>query len=198
MFLRIVIYFVLLNFLLLLLSACRNVRIENQTQNAIPALCSLETATDVTKIKYRTGSWTIPEVEPCALINKAEAEAVIGLLKDEPKLGGTAIDGTACAYVSREPFVVTVGIISTNSFELRKFDSGNRMINDLGDEAYITASNAFQDVYLLARQGDFAVMINITAGAWDEEKVGRYRIAKTLAQTALDRLLSKTGEKREN
>ncbi len=194
MFLRVAVYFVLLSCLLPVFSACSAVRLDAQTQNTIPASGSIETTTDTAKVKYKTGSWTIPEVAPCALIGKAEAEAVMGLLKNEPKPGGTAIDGTACAYISPEPFVVTVGIISTNSFELRKLDSGNRMINNLGDEAYVTNPNAFEDVYLLARQENVAVMINVTAGAWDEEKVERYRIAKTLAQTALAHLLLKTGE----
>jgi hypothetical protein len=72
------------------------------------------------------------------------------------------------------------------------------MINDVGDEAYITNSNAFDDVYLLARQENVAVLINVSAGAWDEKKVERYRIAKTLAQMALARLLINTSEKRDN
>ncbi len=198
MFSRNAVYFVLLSCLLPLFFACRSIRLDAQTQNAIPASGSIETTTDTTKLELREGSWKVSEVAPCALINKAEAEAVMGLLKDEPKSGGAAIDGTACAYISHKPFVVTIGIISTNSFELRKFDSGNRMINNLGDEAYITNPNAFEDVYLLARQKDVAVMVNVAAGAWDEEKVERYRIAETLAQTALVRLLLKTGENPDN
>ncbi len=122
----------------------------------------------------------------------------MGLLKNEPKPGGTAIDGTACTYISPEPFVVAVGIISTNSFELGKFDSGNRMINNLGDEAYTTNPNAFEDVYLLARQENVAVMINITAWAWDEKKVERYRIAKSLAQKILTHLLINSSEIHNN
>lgn len=196
MFTRIAVYLVLLSYLLPLFSACRSVRLDSQTQNAISTSGSTETATDTTKIKYKAGSWTIPDVEPCALIDKADAEAVMGLLRDEPKSGGMAIDGTACAYISRDPFVITIGIISTNSFELQKFDSGNRMISNLGDEAYITNPNAFEDVYLLARQENVAVLINVTAGAWDEKKIERYRIAKTLAQTALARLLINTSENR--
>ncbi len=195
---RIAVYFVLLSCLLPAISACRSVRLDAQTQNVIQASGSIETTTDTTKIKLREGSWKVSEVAPCTLINKAEAEAVMGLLKDEPKSGGTAIDGTACTYIAHEPFIVTIGIISTNSFEVRKFDSGNRMINNLGDEAYITSSNAFEDVYLLARQERVAVMINVAAGSWDEEKVERYRIAKTLAQAALTRLLLKASENPDN
>ncbi len=198
MFSRITVYFVLLNCLLPVFSACRGIRPDGQTQNAISASSSIAAATDTTKFKYKMGSWRIPEVEPCALVGKAEAEALMGLLKAEPKSGGTAIDGTACTYVSQKPFVVTVGIISTVSFESRKFDSGNRLVSNIGDEAYITDSNAFEDVYLFARQEDAAVMINVAAGDWDEEKVERYRIAIALAQTALARLVLKTGENADN
>ncbi len=72
------------------------------------------------------------------------------------------------------------------------------MVSNIGDEAYITDSNAFEDVYLFARQEDAAVMINVAAGDWDEEKVERYRIAIALAQTALARLVLKTGENADN
>ena len=197
MFSRTAVYFVLSFCFLPLASACRSIRPDAQTRNEVPSKSSIEMATDITKIKYKAGSWAIPDVAPCALIDKADAEAVMGLLRDEPKPGGTAIDGTACAYISREPFVVTVGIISTNSFEVGKFDAGNRMINNLGDEAYITAPNAFEDVNLLARRENVAVLINVSTGAWDEKKVERYRIAKTFAQTALARLLGNASENRD-
>ncbi len=108
------------------------------------------------------------------------------------------MDGGSCAYVAREPFVATVGLISPNSFELRKYEPGNLSVVNVGDEAYITKPNALEDVHLFACQGDVAVTISITAGDWDGEKVERYRIAKVLAQTALDRLLIKAGENHDN
>ena len=116
----------------------------------------------------------------------------MGQLREEPRPGGTAADGTSCAYVGTGPVVVSVGVISTNSFELRKSDPGNMTITDIGDEAYTTKPNAFGDVYLFARKGEAAVMINVTVGARDDVKATGQHIAGAFAQKALDRLLVTT------
>ncbi|MDQ3753207.1 MAG: hypothetical protein M3371_00570 [Acidobacteriota bacterium] len=115
----------------------------------------------------------------------------MGPLKEEPQPGGTAADGTACAYVGTSPLVVTLGVISTNTFELQKSDPGNTTIAGIGDEAYTTKLNAFGDVYLFARKGEAAVMINVTVGAGDDVKASGQHIAGALAQKALDRLLER-------
>jgi hypothetical protein len=140
--------------------------------------------------------WVIPDVNPCTLITRDEAEAVVGSLRDAPKPGGSATDGTACAYIGADPFVISVGVISPNAFEMRKFDAGNKLIEDVGDEAYMTKPDAFEDVYLFARRGEAAIVVVVTAGAWDAGKTERYRVAGILAQKALDRLFMKMSEKR--
>jgi len=145
-------------------------------------------ATAAAETVHRAGSWALPDVDPCALVTRAEAEAVMGQLREEPRPGGTAADGTACAYIGTNALVVTIGVISTNTFESRKFDPGNTKIAGIGDEAYTTKPNAFGDVYLFARTDEAAVMINVTVGAEDDVRARGQHIAEALAQQALDGL----------
>ncbi len=110
------------------------------------------------------------------------------------------MDGTSCAYIGTRPLVVNIGVISTNIYEIRKSDPGNTTIADVGDEAYATRSNAFGDVYLFAREGKTAVMVNVTVGAGDDVIAATHHIAGTLAQKALDSLLKnevRTAERRD-
>jgi len=149
------------------------------------------TATAAAETAQRAGSWAVSDVDPCALITRAEAEAVMGQLREEPRPGGTAADGTSCAYVGTGPLVVTIGVVSTNTFELRKSDPGNTAIGGIGDGAYTTKLNAFRDVYLYARKDEAAVMVNVTVGAGADVRATRQHIAGALAQKALDRLLER-------
>ncbi len=167
---------------------CRSFKSGGQPPPAIRATGMATTAAETAQV---ANSWALPDVDPCTLVTRAEAEAVMGLLKKEPNPGGTAADGTSCAYVGTNSLVVTIGVISTNTFELRKFDSGNTTIAGIGDEAYMTKPNAFGDVYLYARKGEAAVMVNVTVGAEDEMRDIRQQIAGALAQRALDRLLER-------
>jgi hypothetical protein len=137
-------------------------------------------------------SWKVPDVDPCILVTKAEAEAVMGLLSEGPKLGGSALDGTVCAYVGTIPLVVSIGVISTAAFELQKSDPGITTITDLGDEAYITRPDSFKDIHLFVRKGRAAVMVTASIWPGDAPETQRSEIAKSLAAKALDRLLNQS------
>ena len=120
------------------------------------------------------------------LVSRTEAEAVMGPLREEPRPGGTAADGTACMYIAERSIVSTVGIISTRSFDDRSSESGNIPLSTTSHEMFLVRSNAFQDVRLLARGRDVALMIHVAArGSSDTERAA---IARFLATTALDRL----------
>ena len=153
------------------------------TQTATPKAITVE-------IDLTTASWELPDIDPCTLVTEAEAEAVMGPLKGGPKPGGSALDGTTCVYVSTSPLVVSIGVISTVSFELQKRDPGNTALTDLGAEAYTLKPNAFKDVCLFVRKGRATIMVNVSAALKDDLETERYRIAKGLAERALDRLLT--------
>jgi hypothetical protein len=138
----------------------------------------------------KASSWAIPDVEPCALVSRAEAEAIMGKLSEGPRPGGTAADGTACAYVGETSILATVGVISTNSFEDRRSEPGNIPVSGSVHEMFVAQTNGFRDVRLLARLGAVALLINVAT--WEIPDEERVAIARRLATTALDRLAEGT------
>ena len=97
------------------------------------------------------------------------------------------MDGTACVYVARTA-VVSIGIMSTVAFELRKCEPWNLAIADLGVDAYAVPLYA-GDVQFFVRTNQAAMMITLTTGRAVSDKV-RQRLATDLARTALRRLPS--------
>jgi hypothetical protein len=131
-------------------------------------------------------TWAIPDIDPCVLVSRKEAEAVMGPLREDPRPGGTAADGTACVYIAERSIVSTVGIISTRSFDDRRYESGTISLSTTPHEMFLTRKNAFQDVRLLARRSGVALMIHVAARGPSEAE--RVAIARLLATTALGRL----------
>jgi 4-amino-4-deoxy-L-arabinose transferase-like glycosyltransferase len=131
-------------------------------------------------------------VDPCTLVPKAEAEAIMGPLKEEPRPGGSPLGGggTCCAYISTSPLFMNVCVIGTSSFEFQKYTPGNTTITDLGDEAYTIQPNSLEDVYLFARKGKAAIMVNVTTGVGGDLETKKDLIATGLAKKALDSLLA--------
>lgn len=110
----------------------------------------------------------------------------MGPLREEPRPGGTAADGTTCMYVGEHSIVSTVGIISTRSFNDRRSESGNTPLTTTPHEMFLAQKNAFQDVKLLAKQGRVAVMVQVAGQSRSDGE--RVAIAGNLATMALDRL----------
>ncbi len=131
-------------------------------------------------------SWNHPSVAPCALFDKAEIESLLGTLREEPRPGGSTLDGASCVYVGAEPLVVSIGVISTAVFEAEKSDPDITYIDQFADQAYIVRPNSF-DTNFLARRGEHAVMIKLTAAANITEDV-RLHIVEQLGEEALGRL----------
>jgi 4-amino-4-deoxy-L-arabinose transferase-like glycosyltransferase len=134
--------------------------------------------------------WAVPEVDPCTLVSKAEAEAIMGPLREGPRPGGSTLGGTSCAYISTSPFIVNIGVIDTWAFKFQKNNPGNTAITDLGDEAYTVKPNSLGDVYLFVRKGMAAIMVNVTAGAGGGLETKKSQIATDLAEQALNHLLA--------
>jgi len=131
-------------------------------------------------------SWNPPSVDPCALVGEAEVESLVGPLSAGPKPGGSALDGTSCAYVGIRPIVVSLGLISTAVFEAGKSEPNLTFLHQVGDEAYVIRPNSF-DTNLLVRQGKYAVMVKVTADSSMAEST-RLHLAIQLSEKALDRL----------
>lgn len=111
----------------------------------------------------------------------------MGKLRDAPRSGGTAADGTSCAYVADSPLMATVGIISTNSFEHRQSEPESTPVHSRGGEMFLAKDNAFRDARLYARQGGIALMITVAAS--DRNEAEKTAIAQRLATAAFEHLV---------
>jgi hypothetical protein len=145
------------------------------------------------------------EGAPCTL-SIAEAQTIMGPLREEPKLGGVVGGATACTYIGTGPIIVNIGTIHLRAFEAPKYNAGVKTIAGLGDEAYTLEPDAFNDLFLFVRSNATGVVpdnttgvvrnsnaagvvVNVVTGAggdWDKEK---HRIAQDFAKKALDRLI---------
>src|SRR4051812_15285741 len=132
-----------------------------------------------------TIAWDLPPVSPCALVNVDEIESVIGPLKRKPHPGGSAIDGESCAYITSEPFVVTLGLISTAAFKAHEINQKS-LYRTGATEFYTIKPNSF-DFNLFARRGRHAIVVKVTASTQVMEDT-RLRIAQALADRALSLL----------
>jgi hypothetical protein len=137
-----------------------------------------------------TGSrWKPPDLDPCDLLLRTEVESVVGSIKEGPRSGGLALDGTSCTYIVNENLIVNLGLISAEAFELVRSEPELISLPSLGDQAYLVRPNSF-DMNLFVRKGRDALVMRLTANAGVPEST-RLRIATQLAAKGLERLAAR-------
>jgi hypothetical protein len=130
-------------------------------------------------------SWEIPDVDPCAILPASAVEALAGSPVGHPRPGGTAVDGSACQYVGTGPFVITLGLMSTNAYESLKVDFGGTPVLDVGSSALVDGPDQLGDVTLVARSLDAAVLIQISGVIPGAVGPARRDLAERIARQAL-------------
>ena len=124
-----------------------------------------------------------PALDPCTLITQAEAEQVIGKLKNPPK-GSTEERVRTCEYVSAN---------GTDSLELWAFPESGlerardahkdlKPITDLGVPAFFRRNSDIGWVEIYTRKGKVTLEVTMKAASGDEENV------KALAKKAVARM----------
>ena len=131
-------------------------------------------------------SWARPLIDPCTLIPRAEAEAIIGPLERGPTGGGWELNGPACTYLSYDGLVVSVAIISTEAFDLERHDPQSVTVPSDSASAYAVRTGPLGEVRLFSRSVQSAVLVHVSGDARSREK--RLDLAKQLAGPALHRL----------
>jgi hypothetical protein len=125
------------------------------------------------------------EIDPCSLVTKAEAEAIVGESVGEPVVMDTELL-VSCLYSTPDLEGVSVDVLAYNDEEQAK--SGFELaldINDypevegIGDRAY--DSRPIGDITVL--KGKYELSIDVSASGQDE-----FEVAKELAAKAVDRL----------
>jgi len=131
-------------------------------------------------------SWALPSVDPRMLVPRAQAESIIGPLARGPVSGGWDLDGTSCTYLGREGSVVSVSIISTSAFDLKRHDAQSASVSGVGLSAYFTAPGPLDDRRLFARSLDSAIVVHIVGVPSATET--SETVARKMANAALGRL----------
>ena len=132
-------------------------------------------------------SWVLPGLDPCQIVTKIQAEASIGPLRADPAPRGHALDGTSCTYISAEPVIVRINLISTAAFELQKHHPENTTLIGLGSEAYTIEANSVDDAHLFVRKDKAAIMVSVFTQS-DHWAGKRFQIAQDIAVKALAQL----------
>ena len=138
-------------------------------------------------------SWVVPRVEPCSLITRTEAAAVLGSIKRGPLNGGWQFDGSACTFLGRNETIVSVAIVSTSALNLERYDSVTHSVPALGVNAYTISKKGGDDLRLFARGRRSAVIVHVTSGS---NEAGR--IAREFAEIMLRKLDRANPQDREN
>jgi hypothetical protein len=127
-----------------------------------------------------TDSNKVGDIDACALVTRAEADAIMGKLREAPKPATTLGKEKACGYLNSDGANATVRVYGADQFGLQKgIDSEEKMVSlpGLGDEAYYTKKGSDTDLW--ARKGGITLNVNGSIGL---EK------SKSMAQKALSRL----------
>jgi hypothetical protein len=132
--------------------------------------------------------WAIPRVAPCSVLSRSAVAAVIGDSVLDSRIGGTAVDGSACQYRGTGPFVVRLGLMSVNAYESLELDFGGDTVPDVGTGALVDGPDPLGDVTLVAKRGNTAILVQISGVIPGAVGQARRAMAASLARQALDRL----------
>jgi len=133
-----------------------------------------------------TPSWSTPAISPCDLLEIRIVESAIGPLNEPPRNAGSIMDGMSCMYVGAEGIIVSVGLISSVTFQSRKSDSGI-YLDDFADQAFAIRPNSL-DTLVLAHREDYSVAI-MTTRSGDVLADKSLQVAMLLADSVLERLV---------
>jgi len=125
------------------------------------------------------------DIDPCALVTKAEVEAIVGESLGEPLVMNTELL-VSCLYSTSQLEGVSVDVLTyededqaKSGFELALDINDYPEVEGIGDRAY--DSRPIGDITVL--KGKYELSIDVSASGQDE-----FEVAKELAAKAVDRL----------
>jgi hypothetical protein len=139
-----------------------------------------------TQAATATAQASTGEIDPCALVTKAEAEAIVGESLDEPVVTITQMLA-GCLYSTSDLESVNVDVLTYDSeddaesgFQLAIDISNYPEVEGIGDRAY--DSRPIGDIRVLKGKYELSVDVNVEGGDAD------FETAKEVAAKAVDRL----------
>jgi len=138
-----------------------------------------------TQAATATAQASTGEIDPCALVTKAEAEAIVGESLGEPAVTITKMLA-GCLYSTPDFDSVNVDVLTSDSeddakslFQMAIDINDYPEIEGIGDRAY--DSRPIGDITVL--KGKYELSIDVSTGGEDD-----FEVAKDLAAKAVDRL----------
>jgi hypothetical protein len=106
-----------------------------------------------------------PDVDACSLVTRADAEAIMGKLREAPKRAVAVADEKTCSYLNIDGANVTLRIYGSDWYDVQKnFNDAQKIVSlsGLGDEAYYIQKSSALDLW--ARKGNSSLFLNGTIG----------------------------------
>jgi hypothetical protein len=106
-----------------------------------------------------------PDVDACSLVSRADAEAIMGKLKEAPKPVTSVADEKTCSYMNMNGANVTVRIYGSDWYDVQKnLNDAEKIVSlaGLGDEAYYVKKSGAVDLW--SRKDSASLYLNGTIG----------------------------------
>ena len=117
------------------------------------------------------------DLDPCALLPKAEIAKIIGELKDEPKSATGLMKEKQCDYTNMEGAWLKVSLSSPENWGMQKGLAPDPIeIKSLGEEAFSTKRGTALEVWV--RQGEIMLVVSSTVGLERTRKVAEAAFKK--------------------
>jgi len=121
------------------------------------------------------------QVNPCTLMTASEAEAILGPLRDPPKLGAT---NDECIYTTTDGNGAFVDLAGDTSWELtRSMDEDNKEdytpVSGLGEQAFASTDTSGL-AQLTIHQTPYIVMVRSGGGPNINDTEGARKVAETI------------------
>jgi len=119
-------------------------------------------------------------VDACALVTKAEAEKILGELREAPKPETGIQQEKECNYTNKDGAWLKVSVYSSERWGMQKgivSEMNPTALPGLGEEAFTVKRGTTHEIYI--RQGKLILEISSTVGL---------EVTKTFAETAVKQL----------
>ena len=120
----------------------------------------------------KTAGTKAPDVDACSLLSRADAEAIMGKLKEAPKPVTSAADEKTCSYMNMSGANVTVRIYGADWYDVQKnLNDAEKIVSlaGLGEEAYYVKKSGAVDLW--SRKGGASLYLNGTIGLEAEKRM---------------------------
>jgi hypothetical protein len=122
-------------------------------------------------------SFAQTELDPCALVPKADLEKILGEIKESPKAKEGLMKEKECEWTNMSGSWLSIGIYSSEKWGLKKGGANNPAdVTGLGEEAFTDKRGTDAEIYV--RKGKWMLEVRTSSGSANAKKAAEIAIAK--------------------